>query len=75
MIAIGCDHGGYALKKEIIEYLQQEGVEFKDMGTNSTEAVDYPDYARAVSESVLSGEADKGILICGTGIGISLVLV
>ena len=72
MIAIACDHGGYELKKEIIGYLQQAGVAFKDFGTNGTEAVDYPDYARLVGNAVLSGEADKGILICGTGIGISI---
>ena len=72
MIAIACDHGGYTLKKEIIEYLEQSGLSFKDFGTNSTDAVDYPDYARMVGESVLSGEADRGILICGTGIGISI---
>lgn len=72
MIAIGCDHGGFALKKEILEYLDEKGVAYKDMGTNNEEAVDYPDYARAVSEAVVSGQADKGILICGTGIGISI---
>lgn len=72
MIAIACDHGGYELKKEIIDYLEQAGVAFKDFGTNSTDAVDYPDYARLVGASVLSGEAEKGILICGTGIGISI---
>lgn len=72
MIAIACDHGGYDLKKEIIGYLEEAGVAFKDFGTNATEAVDYPDYARMVGQSVLSGEADKGILICGTGIGISI---
>ena len=72
MIAIACDHGGYELKKEIIEYLEKAGLAFKDFGTNGTDAVDYPDYARMVGEAVLSGEANKGILICGTGIGISI---
>ena len=72
MIAIGCDHGGYELKTEIIRHLEERKLEYKDFGCNSTEAVDYPEYARAVAEAVVSGEADKGILICGTGIGISI---
>ena len=72
MIAIGCDHGGYELKTEIIRHLEESKLEYKDFGCNSTEAVDYPEYARAVAEAVVSGEADKGILICGTGIGISI---
>lgn len=72
MIAIGCDHGGYELKKEIIGYLEQEGFDYKDFGTDSGDAVDYPDIARPVSEAVINGSADKGILICGTGIGISI---
>lgn len=72
MIAIGCDHGGYELKMEIIRHLEERKLEYKDFGCNSTEAVDYPEYAKAVAEAVVSGEADKGILICGTGIGISI---
>lgn len=72
MIAIGCDHGGYELKMEIIRHLEERKLEYKDFGCNSTEAVDYPEYAKAVAEAVVSGEADRGILICGTGIGISI---
>ena len=72
MIAIGCDHGGFALKQEIIAYFKANGTEFKDFGCMSEEAVDYPDYAKSVSKAVLSGECEKGVLICGTGIGISI---
>lgn len=72
MIAIGCDHGGYALKQEILAYLDAKKLEYKDFGCNSSEAVDYPVYARLVAEAITSGECEKGILICGTGIGISI---
>lgn len=72
MIALGCDHGGYELKQEIIKYLEKSGIEYKDFGTYNTEAVDYPIYAKKAAEAVVSGECDKGILICGTGIGISI---
>ena len=72
MIAVGCDHGGYELKQEIIKYLEEHGLSYKDYGTFSTDSCDYPDYARAVAESVLNKECDRGILICGTGIGISI---
>lgn len=72
MIALGCDHGGFALKQEIIAHLKQQNIAFKDYGCNSTDAVDYPDYAKAVSHAVVNGECEKGILICGTGIGISI---
>lgn len=72
MIALGCDHGGYELKKEIIAYLEKEGLEYKDFGCDSTAAVDYPVYARLVAKAIQSGECEKGILICGTGIGISI---
>lgn len=71
-IAIGADHGGVGLKEEIIAYLQRRGFEYQDFGTHGTEAVDYPDIALAVAESVASGEAERGIVICGTGIGISI---
>ena len=73
MIAIGCDHGGYALKKEIIRHLEERGLEYKDYGCYSEESVDYPVYGKAVAHAVADGEAEKGILICGTGIGISIV--
>lgn len=72
MIGIGCDHGGYELKNEIIAYLKSKNIEVKDFGTHSTEAVDYPVYAKAVAHAVVNGECEKGILICGTGIGISI---
>ena len=72
MIAIGCDHGGYELKKEIVAYLDQKGIEYKDFGCDSTASVDYPAYARKVAHAILDGSCEKGILICGTGIGISI---
>ena len=72
MIAIGCDHGGFELKQEIIRHLQERGLEFKDFGCYSTASCDYPAYGRAVAKAVAGGECEKGILICGTGIGISI---
>lgn len=71
MIAIGSDHAGYALKCEIIKHLEEKGIEFIDCGC-SGESVDYPDIAEKTCAKVVSGEADKGILICGTGVGISI---
>ena len=72
MIALGCDHGGYELMQEVIAHLEKRGLEYHNFGTFSTEAVDYADYGKAVAEAVRDGKADKGILICGTGIGISI---
>ena len=72
MIALGCDHGGYELKQEIKKYLDEKGIEYKDFGCDSTESVDYPVYAKKVAKAIQSGECEKGILICGTGIGISI---
>lgn len=72
MIALGCDHGGYELKLEIKKYLDDKGLEYKDFGCDGPEAVDYPVYAKKVARSIQSGECEKGILICGTGIGISI---
>ena len=72
-IALGSDHGGFELKKEIISYLTENGYEIKDFGTNSTESCDYADYGLAVAEAVAAGEFNFGILICGTGIGIGIV--
>lgn len=72
MIAIGCDHGGFELKNHVIKHLQDKGYEVKDYGTYSEESVDYPDCAKPVCEAVISGEAENGILFCGTGIGISM---
>ena len=72
MLALGCDHGGYPLMKEVIEYLEKNGIEFKHFGTFSDASVDYPEYGKAVANAVAAGECEKGILICGTGIGISM---
>ena len=71
-IAIACDHGGYELKKDIIKHLNARGFEIVDFGCDSTASVDYPDYALPASQAVAGGECDLGILICGTGIGMSL---
>lgn len=71
-IGIGSDHGGYELKEHIVDYLKEENIEYIDYGTHSMESVDYPDYGRKVGEAIVDGEVDRGILICGTGIGISL---
>ncbi len=72
MIAIGCDHGGYELKLAVIEHLKSKGYEVKDFGCSSSDSVDYPDYAYPVAKSVANGESEKGVLICGTGIGMSI---
>lgn len=72
MIAVGCDHGGYELKQEIMKHLESRGIEFKDFGTYDTASTDYPIYANKVANAVVDGECEKGILICGTGIGISI---
>lgn len=71
-VAIGCDHGGIVLKEACIEALRELNIDFTDEGTYTEESVDYPDYAEKVCKKVQSGEADKGILLCGTGIGISI---
>ena len=72
MIAIGSDHGGVALKQEVMAHLKDRGIEFKDYGTYDEKSCDYPEYGKKVANAVVSGEAEKGILICGTGIGISI---
>lgn len=72
MIAIGSDHAGYETKEKVKKYLESLGVSFKDFGTYSEESCDYPLFAKAVSLSVKSGESEKGILICGSGIGMSI---
>ena len=72
MIAIGSDHGGFSLKKELTAYLEKKGIEYKDFGTHSDASCDYPDVAIPVAEAVAAGEYRFGILICGTGIGMSI---
>ncbi len=71
-IAIGSDHGGFKLKSEIISYLKERNIDYKDFGTYSTDSVDYPDFAAAVAKAVATGECQRGILCCGTGIGVSI---
>ncbi|MCK8824594.1 ribose 5-phosphate isomerase B [Fuchsiella alkaliacetigena] len=72
-IALGSDHGGYQLKEEIKKLLTEMDLKYSDYGTKSTESVDYPDFAIQVAEAVAKGEAERGILVCGTGIGMSIV--
>ena len=72
MIALGCDHAGFELMKEVIKYLESQNIEYKNFGTYSNESCDYPVYAKKVAHAVADGECEKGILICGTGIGISI---
>lgn len=72
MIALGCDQAGYDLKQEVIKYLEDKKIPYKDYGCYSTDSVDYPIYARKVGKAIQDGECEKGILICGTGIGISI---
>ena len=72
MIALGCDQGGYELMQEVKKHLVERGLEYKDFGTYSSESVDYPIYGKKVAHAVASGECERGILICGTGIGISI---
>ncbi|MBR1758927.1 MAG: ribose 5-phosphate isomerase B [Lachnospiraceae bacterium] len=71
-VALGCDHGGFELMKEIKAYLEKEGIEYVDFGTDSSAATDYAIYAKRVAKAILAGECDRGVLICGTGIGISI---
>ncbi len=72
MIALGCDHGGYAIKEAVKKYLEESNIEYKDFGAYSEESVDYPIYAKLVADAVANGECEKGVLCCGTGIGISI---
>ncbi len=71
-IGIGCDHGGFALKQEVIEHLKKSGHEVEDFGTYSEESTDYPDYGYKVAKAVASNDCEKGIVICGTGQGIMM---
>ena len=72
MIALACDHGGLELKEEIKKHLDARGLAYRDFGTNSTESCDYPDYAAPAAKAVASGECERGILVCTTGIGVSI---
>ena len=72
MIAVGCDHGGFELKQEVLKHLEERGIEYKDYGCYSDASVDYPVYGKAAAQAVAGGECDRGIIICGTGIGISI---
>lgn len=72
MIAIGSDHGGYELKQRVIRYLEEKGLSYEDMGCHSKESVDYPVFGHAVAKAVAEGKCEKGIVICTTGIGISM---
>lgn len=72
-IAVGCDHAGVALKLEILPVLEELSIEWEDFGTKDEESVDYPDFGEKVSEAVSKGDVERGILICGTGIGMSIV--
>lgn len=71
-ISVGSDHGGFELKRLIVRYLQEQGHEVRDAGCHSEESVDYPDFANTVCELVLNGTCERGILVCGTGIGMSI---
>lgn len=73
MIAIGCDHGGLEIKNAIIKYFEEKGVEYINFGTNTPDSVDYPEYAYKVAKAVSTGECEKGIICCGTGIGVAMV--
>lgn len=71
-VAVGCDHGGFVLKDAVISTLEELGAQVVDMGTYSTESVDYPIYGKKVADAVANGECDLGVVMCGTGIGISI---
>jgi len=71
-VAIGSDHGGFLLKENLKEFLEEQNIDFTDFGSFSTEATDYPDIALKIAKSVASGDCEKGIIICGTGIGVCI---
>ena len=71
-IAVGCDHAGFPLKAGVIAQLSQAGHSVEDLGTDSTDPVDYPDFARAVASAIVSGQCDRGIVLCGSGVGASV---
>lgn len=72
MIALACDHKGYELKLAVIKYLDERGLKYKDFGCHGTESCDYPDFAEAAGRSVASGECERGMVFCSTGIGVSI---
>lgn len=72
MIAVGSDHAGFLLKQEVLNYLKEHNLEYKDFGTDSEKSCNYPEFAKRVADAVASGECDRGILLCGTGIGMSM---
>lgn len=72
-VALGCDHGGFALKEKIIEYLTAKGVAYQDFGCFDTQSCDYPEFARKAARAVASGECERGVVVCTTGIGVSIV--
>lgn len=72
MIALGCDHGGYDLKKQVIAYLEEKGLQYQDFGCFDKNSCDYPVFGKAAAEAVAEGKCEKGIIICTTGIGISI---
>ena len=72
MIALGCDHGGFELMQEVMAHLEKRGIAYKNFGAYTKESCDYPEFAKKVANAVVGGECEKGILICGTGIGISM---
>lgn len=71
-VALGCDHGGYGLKQDVIRYLEEKGIEYRDYGCRSTQSCDYPEFGSAAAKAVAAGECDRGIVICTTGVGISI---
>ena len=72
-IAIGSDHAGYPLKAKLVEFLQQNNIEYKDLGTFNEDQVDYPDFAFKVAKAVSSGDCQLGVVVCGTGLGVSIM--
>jgi ribose 5-phosphate isomerase B len=73
-IALAADHAGFALKDELVRWLSEQGHEVSDLGTNSPESVDYPEYGRRLAEAVASGQVERGVAVCGSGIGISIAV-
>jgi ribose 5-phosphate isomerase B len=74
IIAIACDHGGFGLKSTIVEELKKQGYDVLDLGCNTTDSVDYPDYAYKLAQAIKDGQAERGIVVCGSGIGISIAV-